>query len=311
MRVGGDLVISAFDAPAAGGVGVPLTLGDTTRNTGASAIGASATNFYLSADSVLTTSDALLGTRSVEALSADHASAGSTPVAIPAGTASGYYYLFARADGGNLVSETQEGNNGAIRSFSIGPDLIVSITSTPWPILPGIAALVKDNVSNRGGGEAGPSVVMYYLSTNYIARHGGSVACKPIDWYARSWRVKRGIAFYHGSSRHGTRILLCDCKGRRRTDGRGSVGNEQQLAAADSGELRARSGRREGVKVIASGPTGRILPTRKSAESVARESTTPRVIEPAIRTIVTIVHNIGTIRLLHQAIHSGMRLAMV
>ena len=68
VRVGGDLVISAFDAPAAGGVGVSLTLGDTTRNTGASAIGASATNFYLSADSVLTTSDALLGTRSVEAL---------------------------------------------------------------------------------------------------------------------------------------------------------------------------------------------------------------------------------------------------
>ncbi|MEO5741991.1 MAG: S8 family serine peptidase, partial [Vicinamibacterales bacterium] len=41
VRVGGDLVISTFDAPAVGGVGVPLTLGDTTTNTGASPIGAS------------------------------------------------------------------------------------------------------------------------------------------------------------------------------------------------------------------------------------------------------------------------------
>ena len=172
VRVGGDLVISAFDAPAAGGVGVPLTLGDTTRNTGASPIGASATNFYLSADSVLTAIDPLIGTRSVEALAAGQASAGTTPVTIPAGTAAGYYYLFARADGRNVVTETQEGNNGAIRSFGVGPDLIVSITSTPGRYCRAKPALVKDTVSNSGGGEAGPLVVSYYLSTNYTSRQG-------------------------------------------------------------------------------------------------------------------------------------------
>jgi len=42
--------------------------------------------------------------------------------------------------------------------------------------------------------------------------------------------------------------------------------------------------------------------TRKTIESVARESATPRVIEPAIRTIVTIVQGIGTIRVLHQPV---------
>ena len=51
--------------------------------------------------------------------------------------------------------------------------------------------------------------------------------------------------------------------------------------------------------------------TRKTIESVARESATPRVIEPAIRTIVTIVHGIGTIRVLHQAGSLGMRFALV
>jgi subtilase family serine protease len=167
VRVGGDLVIAAFDAPAVGGLGVEFTIGDTTKNTGASAISASVTHFYLSADAVLTATDALLGTRSVGPLQAGEASVGATPVTIPDGTNPGYYYLFARADGGNIVTETQESNNGAIRSFSIGPDLIVSITSTPWPITPGTAAVVKDNVSNRGGGQAAPSVVMYYFSTNY------------------------------------------------------------------------------------------------------------------------------------------------
>jgi subtilisin family serine protease/subtilase family serine protease len=172
VRVGGDLVISTFDAPSAGGAGVQISLGDTTKNSGASEIGASVTHFYLSSDAALSASDTLLGTRSVNALAANEASVGLTPVTIPTGTAVGSYYLFAKADGGNLVTETQEGNNSAIRSFTVGPDLIVSITSTPWPMPAGSASLVKDNVTNRGGAEAGPSTVMYYLSTNYTIEAG-------------------------------------------------------------------------------------------------------------------------------------------
>lgn len=182
VRVGGDLIIAAFDAPAVGGAGAMVTIGDTTKNSGASAIGASVTHFYLSADAVLTAIDTLLGTRSVEALAANQTSVGATPIMLPAGTPAGYYYLFARADGPNVVSETQESNNGAIRSFSVGPDLTVLITSTPWPIVAGTPAAVQDKVSNRGGGEAGPSVVMYYLSTNYILDAGDQLlASRSID----------------------------------------------------------------------------------------------------------------------------------
>ena len=182
VLIGGDLVISAFDTPAAAGVGVPFTIGDTTKNTGASAIGASVTHFYLSADAVLTAIDPLIGTRSVAELAAGQASVGTTTVTVPANTTAGYYYVFARADGPNVVTETQEGNNGAIRSFGVGPDLIVSITSTPWPIPPATPALVKDNVSNRGGGDAGPFTVMYYLSTNYTLEPGDPLlATRSID----------------------------------------------------------------------------------------------------------------------------------
>ena len=39
-------------------------------------------------------------------------------------------------------------------------------------MLAGTAGLVKDTVTNRGGGEAGPFVVRYYLSTNYTLDAG-------------------------------------------------------------------------------------------------------------------------------------------
>ena len=167
VRVGGDLIISTFDAPAMGGAGLPVVLGDTTKNAGASAIGASITHFYLSANALLSATDTLLGTRAVDPLGPDRASIGSTTLTVPSGTPAGSYYLFAKADGGSLVAETQEGNNAAIRSFAIGPDLIVSITSAPSPIIAGTPALIQDIATNRGGAEAGPSTVMYYLSTNY------------------------------------------------------------------------------------------------------------------------------------------------
>ena len=166
VRIGGDLAITTFDAPAAGGAGLQISISDTTKNTGAGEIEASVTHFYLSPNAVLSASDTPLGTRAVGVLAANQASTGVTPVTIPTGTPVGSYYLFAKADGDDLVSETQEGNNRVVRSFTIGPDLIVSITQVPSPMLAGTAGVVKDTVTNRGGGEAGPFVVRYYLSTN-------------------------------------------------------------------------------------------------------------------------------------------------
>jgi subtilase family serine protease len=116
---------------------------------------------------MLSASDQLLGTRSINALAANESSVGTTLVTLPVGTPAGSYYLYAKADGGNVLNETQEGNNTAVRSFTVGPDLIVSISSVTWPIPAGTAALVKDTATNRGGAEAGTSVVTYHLSTNY------------------------------------------------------------------------------------------------------------------------------------------------
>ena len=96
---------------------------ETTRNAGGIEIGASVNYFYLSSDASLTTSDTLLGNRAVGALAPGGVNVGSTTLTIPAGTAVGTYYLFAKADGPNALMETLESNNVASRSVSVGPDL--------------------------------------------------------------------------------------------------------------------------------------------------------------------------------------------
>ena len=63
VRIGGDLVISAFSPPSALGAGTSFELSDTTRNQGGSDVEPSFTYFYLSTDAVLTAVDTLLGSR--------------------------------------------------------------------------------------------------------------------------------------------------------------------------------------------------------------------------------------------------------
>ena len=124
MRIGGDLVISTFDAPAAGGAGLQISISDTTKNTGAGEIEASVTHFYLSPNAVLSASDTPLGTRAVGVLAANQASAGVTPVTIPPGTPVGLYYLFAKADGDDLVSRNagRQQQGRSILHDRAGPD---------------------------------------------------------------------------------------------------------------------------------------------------------------------------------------------
>jgi subtilisin family serine protease/subtilase family serine protease len=167
VRLGGDLVISAFNAPSALGAGTSLVINETTRNDGGSAVGMSITHFYLSSDAVLSAGDSLIGTHSVGALTPGESSAGSTTVTIPSGTPVGTYYLFAKADGTNSVSESQETNNTSVKTVKVGPDLTADIDVVASPVSAGSLALVTESVTNRGGADAGASRVGYYLSVDY------------------------------------------------------------------------------------------------------------------------------------------------
>jgi subtilisin family serine protease len=166
MAVGGDLVVSSFSAPTVLGAGIPFAAADTTKNAGTITVGPSVTHFYLSSNTTLSADDTLLGTRTVDSLTAGQFSAGTTMLTIPAGTPGRSYYLFAKADGANAVPETQESNNSDAQLVSVGPDLKPTISTLTTPVTAGNTTLVSESVTNQGGNDAPPSLVKYYLSTN-------------------------------------------------------------------------------------------------------------------------------------------------
>jgi subtilase family serine protease len=78
----------------------------------------------------------------------------------------GTYYVIAKADADDVVTETQESNNVSARIITVGVDLVVSALSVPSGGGAGATISVTDTVANQGGGSAGASVMRAYLSTN-------------------------------------------------------------------------------------------------------------------------------------------------
>ena len=172
LLVGPDLIIASFTAPSVTAAGLAITLADATRNQGGVAAGSSTTAFYLSADALLDTSDVFLGSRGVPDLPAGKSHSGSAVLVVPADTPTGSYYLFARADSGGAVIESQEANNTSARLIGIGPDLRVSSLTLPASVGAGSVISVSDVTRNQGGAAAGPSATAYYLSPDVVLGAG-------------------------------------------------------------------------------------------------------------------------------------------
>ena len=170
IPLGSDLYMPALSLPFAGGAGASIVVNDTTANLGGGGSPASITRFYLSANSTLDAGDVRLNeSRAVPPLQAGTSSAGSTSVTIPAGTAAGAYFLFARADDDGVVSETSETNNTSSARVTIGPDLsLPTLSASASSVAAGSAMVITDTVANAAGGAAGPSVTRFYLSTNAV-----------------------------------------------------------------------------------------------------------------------------------------------
>ncbi|MGH7894116.1 MAG: CARDB domain-containing protein [Candidatus Binatia bacterium] len=168
IRIGPDLVVTSFIAPAAAGADSAITLTDTTRNLGGGAAAATTTRFHLSSNTVLDASDVPLGSRAVPALGPGASDTGSVSVTIPAGTAAGSYYLIVSADSDGSVIETQEDNNVFARAITIGADLVVTSFTTPAAAGPGSTITVTDTTQNQGGGAAGATTTRIYLSANAL-----------------------------------------------------------------------------------------------------------------------------------------------
>jgi hypothetical protein len=164
-----DLVISAVSGPAAGGAGSPVTLSDTTKNQGAGLAQASSTAFFLSKNLTVDATDISLGSRPVPQLAAGASDTASTDLNVPAGTATGTYYILAKADASGSNPESSENNNIRMGStIGIGPDLVISTVTNPSGAAPGSAISVSDTTKNQGGGGAQASVTSFYLSANVL-----------------------------------------------------------------------------------------------------------------------------------------------
>jgi subtilase family serine protease len=169
LRIGPDLVVSSFSAPGTAAAGDSITVSDTTKNAGAEAALGSATVFYLSINALLDTSDIAVGARPVPSLAAGASDLAQTSLQIPAGTAAGTYYLFAKADGSNAVAEAAETNNGSTAAIvRVGPDLTVSALTAPNGAAAGSAISVIDTTINQGSGAAPASNTRFYLSLNSL-----------------------------------------------------------------------------------------------------------------------------------------------
>ncbi len=166
IKIGPDLVVSSFTVPSIGKHGAAVIVTDTTENSGGGDSPASTTGFYLSTDGLLDADDVVLGSRAVPVLAAGGSSTAATSLMIPPGTTTGVYYIIAKADGPDLVSETNETNNARVAPIKIGPDLVVSSLSAPSFAEPGAAFIVTDTTENSGGGGAPSSRTAFYLSTD-------------------------------------------------------------------------------------------------------------------------------------------------
>ena len=167
VRVGGDLIVASLSASTIAMANGPITITDTTTNSGTAPMAASATGFYLSLNSSYDAADVFLGSRAVGPLGPSQASSGSSQVVIPAGTASGNYFVVAVADWNGGVSEINETNNANAYGYvRVGPDATVTAVTGPVSAAAGTSITVGDTTRNEGGDTMPASVTSFYLSTN-------------------------------------------------------------------------------------------------------------------------------------------------
>ena len=146
-----------------------FSITDTVQNQGGGAAVGSITRYYLSLDTLKSSTDKLLsGKRSVPPLAPDATSTGLGKLTVAPSTKVGVYYLLACADDTTLVDEGNDTNNCLASSTTVhvrAPDLVeASVSNPPAMASPGESFSVTDTVTNAGNASAGPSTTRYYLS---------------------------------------------------------------------------------------------------------------------------------------------------
>src|SRR5262245_60382391 len=167
IKIGPDLVVASVSVAAPAGAGGTATVTDTTKNQVLGSPAApSTTAFYLSSNTLFDATDKFIGSRAVGALGPGQMQVMSSIVQIPAETATGSYFVLARADANGQVTESVETNNATAASIKIGPDLTESGLSVAGTLKAGGLINITETTRNAGGGAAGASTTRFYLSSN-------------------------------------------------------------------------------------------------------------------------------------------------
>ena len=176
ISVGSDLVVSSLVVPVKSGAGATISVTDTTSNDGDRAAAPSITRFYLSVNSTWDAADALLtAAHPVAGLAEGTAHTAPTALTVPVGTATGAYYVIAKADADNAVVEAKETNNTMSRLIQIGPDFDVSAFTAPAKGGADLPLSVTDTTVNAGGGSSSATTTQFYLSVNSSVDSGDTL----------------------------------------------------------------------------------------------------------------------------------------
>jgi subtilase family serine protease len=169
LGVGPDLTVDTIAAPGAVAPGAAVSVEDVTRNRGIGPVGESVTTFYLSTTPTLGADAVEVGTRRVPPLAAGESHRGTATLSLPASAgAATAYYLLAKADGVDGITETNEANNLRAITVAIGPDLVIESLSAPAVALAGDVITVVETTRNRGVGPSAPTSTGFYLSTRTV-----------------------------------------------------------------------------------------------------------------------------------------------
>ena len=105
-----DLTVNSVTAPANANRGNSISVSTSIGNLGGPA-GSFTAAFYLSKDAIVNGSDILLGTKTITSLTGGSTTTVSGSFTVPAGIATGKYYIGAIVDPDSVIAESKENNN--------------------------------------------------------------------------------------------------------------------------------------------------------------------------------------------------------
>jgi Tol biopolymer transport system component len=162
-----DLVVAGlYVAPTVVAPGAGISVTDITKNRVGGPTGLTTTAFYVSPTCTTTPTGSPVAGRGVPSLSGGESSTATTFVPLPGTT--GTYYIIARADDADVITESNESNNTKCSApVTVAyPDLVISSAYAPNSAKRGTAMSITDTTKNRLPGLAGASTTSFYLSTN-------------------------------------------------------------------------------------------------------------------------------------------------